>query len=204
MAGIIAQLTRSARERGNKVTRHWILSNRCSDFSILQKYYGANKCLYTLERFDTNGFNPTLHNKFVVEREKQAQRQKDKTGNLFEFVIQGSIFHATLKGGKLNCSVVYYLQEEDQEMKQKKMFSWHSCIVETILILLLLGLIPGAVLTVEMIFSYGTQYIPDQCLKELYSNSLLCRPLQGPAWIWLVFIPEVVHLLDPQVTFCAK
>ena len=95
MAGIIAQLTRSARERGNKVTRHWILSNRCYDFSILQKYYGANKCLYTLERFDTNGFNPTLHNKFVVEREKQAKRQKDKTGNLFEFVIQGSIFQAT-------------------------------------------------------------------------------------------------------------
>ena len=84
------------------------------------------------------------------------------------------------KEAKLNCSVVYYLQEEDQEMKQKKMFSWHSCIVETILILLLLGLIPGAVLTVEMIFSYGTQYIPDQCLKELYSNSLLCRPLNVP------------------------
>ena len=148
----------------------------------MQKYYGANKCLYTLERFDTNGFNPSVHNKFVAEREKQAQRRKDKTGNLFEFVIQGSSFHVTILGkGGIVIEVVYYLQEEDQEMKQKKMFSWHSCIVETILILLLLGLIPGAVLTVEMIFSYGTQYIPDQCLKELYSNSLLCRPLQGPA-----------------------
>lgn len=94
MAGIIAQLTRSARERGNKVIRVQILYIfDLLRIEYLQKYYGANKCLYTLERFDTNGFNPSVHNKFVAEREKQAQRRKDKTGNLFELVIQGSSFH---------------------------------------------------------------------------------------------------------------
>ena len=38
MAGIIAQLTRAARSRRDRRT------------------YGTNKCLYTLEPFDTNGF----------------------------------------------------------------------------------------------------------------------------------------------------
>ena len=38
MAGIIAQLTRAARIRRDR------------------KHYGTNKCLYTLEPFDTNGF----------------------------------------------------------------------------------------------------------------------------------------------------
>ena len=92
MAGIIAQLTRSARERGNKVIRVQILY-RSPEWNTLQKYYGANKCLYTLERFDTNGFNPSVHNKFVAEREKQAQRRRDKTGNLFELIIQGSLYN---------------------------------------------------------------------------------------------------------------
>ena len=92
MAGIIAQLTRSARERGNKVIRVQILY-RSPELKSLQKYYGANKCLYTLERFDTNGFNPSVHNKFVAEREKQAQRRRDKTGNLFELIIQGSLYN---------------------------------------------------------------------------------------------------------------
>ena len=45
MAAIIAQLTRAARGRRTRRT------------------YGANKCLYTLQPFDRNGFNPAIHNK---------------------------------------------------------------------------------------------------------------------------------------------
>ena len=50
MAAIIAQLTRAARARRDKRT------------------YGTNKCMYTLDRFDTNGFNPEVHNKYCVEK----------------------------------------------------------------------------------------------------------------------------------------
>ena len=42
MAGIIAQLTRAARIRRDRRT------------------YGTNKCLYTLQPFDTNGFKVRL------------------------------------------------------------------------------------------------------------------------------------------------
>ena len=42
MAGIIAQLTRAARIRRDRRT------------------YGTNKCLYTLEPFDTNGFKAKI------------------------------------------------------------------------------------------------------------------------------------------------
>ena len=151
-----------------------------------QKYYGANKCLYTLERFDTNGFNPTVHNKYLVERGRQEQRHNDKRDNLLEFITQGSCWWRGKAG-----LMLFTFQAEDPEIKQKK-FSWHSCIVETILITVLLGLIPGAVVTVEMIFSYGTQLIPDKCLEQLYSNSGLCRPLNGHVWYELaIFIPDL-------------
>ena len=80
MAGIIAQLTRSARERGNKVTRVTVQCCVVADHAAtcVQKYYGANKCLYTLERFDAHGFNPVVHNKYVAERTRQAERNVKK------------------------------------------------------------------------------------------------------------------------------
>ena len=94
MAGIIAQLTRSARERSNKVNIiHFDIISYLLRFSF-QRYYGANKCLYTLERFDPNGFNPYVHNKYVVEKEKKLQRQKElleRDDKLFEF-IGASVF----------------------------------------------------------------------------------------------------------------
>ena len=46
MAAIIAQLTRAARRKRSRKT------------------YGTNKCLYTLEPFDRNGFNPVIHNRW--------------------------------------------------------------------------------------------------------------------------------------------
>ena len=78
MAGIIAQLTRSARERGNKVTRLQCCVVADHAATCVQKYYGANKCLYTLERFDAHGFNPVVHNKYVAERTRQAERNVKK------------------------------------------------------------------------------------------------------------------------------
>ena len=46
MAAIIAQLTRTARKRRSR------------------KSYGANKCLYSLQPFAPNGFDPAVHNKY--------------------------------------------------------------------------------------------------------------------------------------------
>ena len=57
MAAIIAQLTRAARARRDKRT------------------YGTNKCMYTLGRFDPNGFNPEVHNRYCVEK---ARWEKQK------------------------------------------------------------------------------------------------------------------------------
>ena len=47
MAAIIAQLTRAARRKRSRRT------------------YGTSKCLYSLDPFDRNGFNPILHNRFL-------------------------------------------------------------------------------------------------------------------------------------------
>ena len=58
MAAIIAQLTRAARARRDKRT------------------YGTNKCMYTLDRFDTNGFNPEVHNKYCVEKARWEEQKK--------------------------------------------------------------------------------------------------------------------------------
>ena len=57
MAAIIAQLTRAARARRDKRT------------------YGTNKCMYTLGRFDSNGFDPQVHNRYCVEK---ARWEKQK------------------------------------------------------------------------------------------------------------------------------
>ena len=58
MAGIIAQMTRAARKRRDRRT------------------YGINKCMYTLHRFDPNGFNPHIHNKYCVEKAKWEEQVK--------------------------------------------------------------------------------------------------------------------------------
>ena len=59
MAGIIAQLTRAARVRRDRRT------------------YGTNKCMYTLEPFDTNGFNATIHNKYCVQKAMWEERVRN-------------------------------------------------------------------------------------------------------------------------------
>ena len=59
MAGIIAQLTRAARVRRDRRT------------------YGTNKCMYTLEPFDTNGFDAKVHNRYCVQRAVWEERIKN-------------------------------------------------------------------------------------------------------------------------------
>ena len=56
MAAIIAQMTRAARKRRDRRT------------------YGINKCMYTLHRFDPNGFKPDIHNKYCVEKAKWEEQ----------------------------------------------------------------------------------------------------------------------------------
>ena len=50
------------------------------DSSWLERYYGANKCLYTLDRFDTNGFNPLVHNKYMVDKARWEEYMKKVEG----------------------------------------------------------------------------------------------------------------------------
>ena len=54
MAAIIAQLTLGNRERQKRA-----LSN-----------IGCTKCNYTLHPFHQNGFDPKVHNKYILERER--------------------------------------------------------------------------------------------------------------------------------------
>ena len=58
MAAIIAQLTRAARKRRDRRT------------------YGANKCMYKLDRFDPNGFNPDVHNRYCVEKARWEEQTR--------------------------------------------------------------------------------------------------------------------------------
>ena len=51
-----------------------------------QRYYGANKCLYTLERFDSNGFNPLVHNKYVMEKHKQLEKEKKRALTFMNYI----------------------------------------------------------------------------------------------------------------------
>ena len=54
MAAIIAQLTLANRERKKRSL----------------KYIQNTKCTYTLHPFHPNGFNPAVHNKYIMERER--------------------------------------------------------------------------------------------------------------------------------------
>lgn len=134
MAGIIAQLTRSARERGNK------------------KYYGANKCLYTLHRFDPNGFDPLVHNRFVAERTRLALKPLPYKTRMINYIQELEL-------------------EENDERRQKTMeFRWLTCLMESIMILTLLGLIPAYFILAEILFNFGTRYLSEDCLESLYRN----------------------------------
>ena len=50
MAGIIGQITANARKRKDA------------------KNINSDKCMYHIPQFDTNGFNPMLHNSYVRNR----------------------------------------------------------------------------------------------------------------------------------------
>ena len=103
MAGIIAQLTRAARSRRDRRT------------------YGTNKCLYTLEPFDTNGFKvrwwkgsmkypvniiiqADLHNKYCVKKarwEEHLRVMQEEEELITEFyreykVMKDIIYHSSL------------------------------------------------------------------------------------------------------------
>ena len=54
MAAIIAQLTLANRERKKRALKH--IHN--------------TKCNYTLPPFDPNGFDPKVHNRYIMERER--------------------------------------------------------------------------------------------------------------------------------------
>ena len=59
-------------------------------------------------------------------------------------------------------------------MQDTRMRGWAACLVEAALLLLLLGLLPAAVLAVEIVFSYGTARLPAPCLAALYTGPAGC------------------------------
>ena len=132
MAGIIAQLTRAARIRRDRRT------------------YGTNKCLYTLQPFDTNGFQvkifhslhslirssigqSNLHNKYCV----QKARWEDHLRNIkeeeeiiisayrqYKVVFHIDIFHITLALTSTGCyqsNLIYLLNILNTE----RILYWH-------------------------------------------------------------------------------
>ena len=70
------------------------------DCSWLERYYGANKCLYTLERFDTNGFDPLVHNKYMVDKARWEEYMQKVEGE--DMVIIDSWRKLKVKGDKAN------------------------------------------------------------------------------------------------------
>lgn len=55
-------------------------------------------------------------------------------------------------------------------MQDTRTCGWAACVVEAALLLLLLGLLPAAVLVVELVFSYGTQRLAAPCLAALHGD----------------------------------
>ena len=54
MAAIIAQLTLANRERKKRALKH----------------IGSAKCTYKLQPFNQHGFDPAIHNRYMMERER--------------------------------------------------------------------------------------------------------------------------------------
>ena len=73
MAGIVGQLTVNARNRKNR------------------KKFQSDKCMYNIQEFDRNGYDPMIHNRYVrniamveVEKEMQDTVKLDEGEGQFE------------------------------------------------------------------------------------------------------------------------
>ena len=60
MAAVIAQMTLANRARKKRALKH----------------INSTKCTYKLQPFHPNGFDPRIHNRYVLERERYVDRQQ--------------------------------------------------------------------------------------------------------------------------------
>ena len=76
---------------------------------------------------------------------------------------------------KVNCENVkrlyiplFYLSQIKVEVERK--FSWRWCMLEGLAVTIVISLVPISFLSAELLFMYGTIYIPPEVLEALYAN----------------------------------
>ena len=162
MAGIIAQLTRAARIRRDR------------------KHYGTNKCLYTLEPFDTNGFKvitiqiyqQTTHIFCPGWSSQQIHREEGAVGGAPEDdegggghdhrdlqTVQGDDSSLTI------CSCHIVQREQAAERRGQGRSPLLQCLEVTAFTALVLTL-PTFLLATELLFYFGTIYIDTKLLGK--------------------------------------
>ena len=162
MAGIIAQLTRAARVRRDRRT------------------YGTSKCMYTLDPFHPNGFDASIHNKFIVQKalwEEQVKRVKDEEN---EIVTAYKVYKARLKLYERK-SLICLFQENKKSIQKAQPLSILRCCMEVLLISTMLLTIPTALLATEILFYFGTLYIPSSLATRLWAGT---PPNVTTIWWW--------------------
>ena len=63
--------------------------------------------------------------------------------------------------------------EENKKIQGKPESSWMSCLLESLVIIVMLGLIPVSFILTEVIFNFGTRYLSEECLERLSRNNLI-------------------------------
>ena len=171
MAGIIAQLTRAARIRRDR------------------KHYGTNKCLYTLEPFDTNGFkvNINLLTRYLLQvlstfifcpgwSSQQIHREEGAVGGAPED-DEGGGGHdhrdlQTVQGDDSSliiCSSCLIVQREKAaERRGQGRSPLLQCLEVTAFTALVLTL-PTFLLATELLFYFGTIYIDTKLLGKFWN-----------------------------------
>ena len=64
-------------------------------------------------------------------------------------------------------------EEEKKEIQRKTESSWMSCLLESLVIIVMIGLIPVSFILTEVIFNFGTRYLSEDCLERLFGNNLI-------------------------------
>ena len=75
---------------------------------------------------------------------------------------------------KFNCILQDQEEEkEKEEIHRKTEYSWMSCLLESLVIIVMIGLIPVFFILTEVIFNFGTRYLSEDCLERLFRNNLI-------------------------------
>ena len=64
-------------------------------------------------------------------------------------------------------------EEEKEEIQRKTEASWMSCLLESLFIIVMIGLIPVSFILTEVIFNFGTRYLSEDCLERLFRSNLI-------------------------------